>query len=155
MALEQSRKVLMVVIKMGIRLYKLLFEAIYWITIRELEVSVLPETDETSSLVVEVQKARESLSFETVHNLVNNNLIEYYLKSGDGDMAFWLDSFLEMVNLLLNIVHFQRTANWDGFMESIYKFLPYCFTMNRKNYSRNLSYYYLDMIDLKTRDNDA
>ena len=53
-------------VKMGIRLYKLLFEAIYWIKMRELEVFVLPENDQTSSLLVEVQTARESLTHETV-----------------------------------------------------------------------------------------
>ena len=67
-------------VKMGIRLYKLLFEAIYRIKMRELEVSVLPENDQTSSLLVEVQTAKENLTHETVKNLVNNNHVEYCFK---------------------------------------------------------------------------
>ena len=29
-----------------------------------------------------------------------------------GDMSFWMDMYLEMVNLMLNMVHFQRIGNW-------------------------------------------
>ena len=74
---------------------------------------------------------------------------------GKGDMAFWIDSFLDMVNLLLNVIHFQRTSIWDGYLEVIYQFLPYCFALNRNKYARNLSYFYLDMIDLENRNPDA
>ena len=70
-------------------------------------------------------------------------------------MVFWIDSFLDMVNLLLNIIRFQRTGNWDGYLETIYQFLPYCFSLNKNKYARNLSYLYLDMIDLEKRNPDA
>ena len=70
-------------------------------------------------------------------------------------MAMWMDSFLEMVDLLMNIIYCLRTGNWNGYLEAIYMFLPYCFSLNRQNYSRNLSYYYADMIDLKMRNPTA
>ena len=66
-------------------------------------------------------------------------------------MAVWFDSFLQMVDLLLNMIHFIRTGNWDGYLETIFEFLPYCFALNRHNYARNLSFYYIDMIALKRR----
>ena len=53
-----------------------------------------------------------------------------------------------MVNLLLNIFHFQRTNNWEEYINAIRKFLPYCFSCNRHSYTRNLSYYYIQMKDL-------
>ena len=56
-----------------------------------------------------------------------------------------------MVHLLLNVIHFQRTGNWDGYIETIYEFLPFCFALNRNRYARNLTYFYLDMLDLKNR----
>ena len=34
-------------------------------------------------------------------------------------------------------------------MEVLFKFLPYCFCLNRHNYARNLSYYYVHMRPLK------
>ena len=81
-------------VKMGIRLYKRPFEAISGIEIRELEVSILPESDPRSSLLVQVQRLRDSLRYETVYNLVNNNLIDCFSSSREGDRAFWLDYFL-------------------------------------------------------------
>ena len=65
-----------------------------------------------------------------------------------GDMAYWIDSFLKMVHLLLNVIHFQRCGNWDGLLETIFDFLPYCFGLNRNKYARNLSYFYLHMLQL-------
>ena len=58
-----------------------------------------------------------------------------------GGMAVWLDSFVDMIHLLLNIIHFQRTGNWNGYLETFYNFLPYCFALSRHNYVHNLSYY--------------
>ena len=34
------------------------------------------------------------------------------MPSSSGDMSFWMDMYLEMVNLMLNMVHFQRIGNW-------------------------------------------
>ena len=72
-----------------------------------------------------------------------------------GGMATRMDSFIEMVDLLLNMIHFQRTGNFEGFPETIHQFLPWCFGLNRHNYARNMSYYYVDMRDLKNRNPDA
>ena len=43
------------------------------------------------------------------------------------------------------MIHFQRTNNWKGYIEAIRKFLSYCFSCNRHNYARNLSYYYIQI----------
>ena len=143
-------------VKSGVRLYKLLFEALYRIKFRYLEkVAVIPENEQTSLFLTQIQETRGKLNFDEIQKLTNSPHIQYYQTFIEGDMAHWIDSFLEMVHLLLNIIHFQRTGNWDGFLESVYKFLPYCFSLNRKNYSRNLTYQYLDMLDLKRRNSDA
>ena len=31
-----------------------------------------------------------------------------------GTMSAWMDSLIDMVDLLLNVIHFQRTGNWGG-----------------------------------------
>ena len=66
-----------------------------------------------------------------------------------------MHSLIDMVNPLLNIIHFQRTGNWEGFLQTIDEFLPWCFALNRHNYARNMCYYYIDMLNLKTRNESA
>ena len=62
-------------------------------------------------------------------------------------MAIWL--FLSMIALLLNLIFFQRTGNWKGYLEAINTFLPWCFALNRHNYASNLSYFYVDMLNIE------
>ena len=61
----------------------------------------------------------------------------------------WIELYLEMVNLLLNVIKFQRTGNWNGFLQDIRNFLPFCFAMNRHIYARNLSYYFISRLNLQ------
>ena len=56
-----------------------------------------------------------------------------------------------MVDLLLNTILIIRIGDLSGYLEAIYEFLTYCFSLNRHNYSRNLLFFYIDMINLKTR----
>ena len=72
-----------------------------------------------------------------------------------GPMSTWMDSLIDMVDLLLNVIHFQRTGNWEGYLQALDEFLPWCFALNRHNYARNMSYYYVDMRDLQRRDPTA
>ena len=53
-----------------------------------------------------------------------------------GDMAMWFDSFLKMIDLLLNFIYFVQNRNWHGYLEAIYMFLSYCFFLNRQNYAK-------------------
>ena len=71
------------------------------------------------------------------------------LPNVEGDMSMWFDSLLQMVDLLMNMIHFIKTGNWDGYMEALFEFLPNCFALKRHNYARNLSFFYIDMTDLK------
>ena len=62
------------------------------------------------------------------------------------DYKGWLlDTYIEMVDMLLNFIHPLRIGNWKGYLEVTFDFLPYCFRLNRQNYARNLSYYYVPM----------
>ena len=45
-----------------------------------------------------------------------------------------------MVDLLLNMIVFQRTSNRNGKIQNVREFLPYCFAHNRHNYARTLSF---------------
>ena len=144
-------------VKTGIRLYKLLFEALYRIKIKTLEeASLASESSESKSFRATIQRVNDDSNFKDLDFLIQRHTsTKLFQRKGKGDVVFWIDSFLDMVNLLLNIIHFQRTGNWDGYLETIYQFLPYCFSLNRNKYARNLSYFYLDMIDLEKRNPDA
>ena len=76
------------------------------------------------------------------------------MPSSSGDMLFWMDMYLEMVNLMLNMVHFQRIGSWNGYLQALGEFLPYCFSLNRHNYARNLSYYRMQMLNLHNSNPD-
>ena len=66
------------------------------------------------------------------------------------DTSKWVQSFIDLIDILLNIVHLQRIGNWDGYLQAIRMFLPRCFALNRHNYARNLSYHYVNMCNLNT-----
>ena len=70
-------------------------------------------------------------------------------------MATFMNIYLDMVNMMLNLIHFQRIGNWEGYLEAIREFLPYCFSLNWHNYVRNLSYYYVHMLSLKKENLEA
>ena len=38
-----------------------------------------------------------------------------------GDLENFFENYLDIVNLLLNMIHFQRTNNWEGYIETIRK----------------------------------
>ena len=60
-----------------------------------------------------------------------------------------MDSLLSMIDLLLHLIFFQYTGSWKGYIEAIHTFLPWCFALNRHNYARNLSYFYVDMLNIE------
>ena len=64
-------------------------------------------------------------------------------------MAKWMDSLLSIIDLLLYLIFFQCTGNWKGYLEAIHTFLPWIFALNRHNYAKNLSYFYVDMLNIE------
>ena len=146
-------------VKLGLRLYKLLFEAFYRMKLQMLEKRcLLSESKESIKLKGVIEHSLNDFDYQVNHrpystdnfdNLVNHPTLTTILHiRTEGDMAFWIDSYLEMVHLLLNVIHFQRCGNWDGMLETMYDFLPYCFDLNRNKYARNLTFFYLDMLQL-------
>ena len=65
-----------------------------------------------------------------------------------GAIAACMDISFEMVNMLPNLLHFLCVLNWEGYLETIRDFLPYCFSLNWHDYARSLSYNYSHMSSL-------
>lgn len=166
-------------VKQGIRYYKIIFEALMRTKLEYLEANnsepnttkenAESEQETTSddhqnalagggkhgtSLEAAVARLRMQQTPDTLNSVLYHSELES-LPSMIGGMATWMDSLIDMVDMLLNTIHFQRTGNWEGFLEAIDQFLPWCFALNRHNYARNMSYYYVDMRNLKSRNPNA
>ena len=68
----------------------------------------------------------EGVCPEAVESIMNVVI----LPTLDGNMAKWIDSILSMTDLLLNLIFFQCTGNWKGYLQAIQTFLPWCFALN-------------------------
>ncbi len=63
--------------------------------------------------------------------------------------AFWL-SFLEMMDILFAFTRSVKLGNWELHLEATRRMIPWFFAYDRPNYSRFLTYYWMEMIQLPT-----
>lgn len=61
---------------------------------------------------------------------------------------FWI-GFLDMIELLFNLVYSTRSGNWNIYIESVRIALPWFFAYDRTNYSRYLTVYCQDLLSLE------
>ena len=140
-------------VKDGIRYYKILYEAFLRSKIEYIankEVDILKD----ESFEEAIPKACTKLTPGNNKELLAHPSMKS-LDDLEGTMSKWIESYIEMVNLLLNIIHFQRTGNWTGYLQAIHEFLPWCFALNRQNYAHDLSYHLVDMQNLETKSPQA
>ena len=133
-------------VKEGIEVHKKLFEALMRTKLDYLcanDVIVINET-----LATDLESLISNVNSVTVDK-VQQKVESTNLSITEGNMGKLMDTYLEMVNLMLNFIHFTRKGNWNGYLEAIYEFLPYCFRLNRHNYARDLSFYYNHMCSLE------
>ena len=80
--------------------------------------SVLPTVPEIPDICQsDIDSAFDKGFIEALPNLKEN-------------MALWIESLIEMINMLINTIHFQRGGNCTRFLEVICQVLPYCFNHN-------------------------
>ena len=106
--------------KYDIYLHKLSFEAI---ARRKTHHAV--KTDEVFSekiykVRILMQNVIEKITKQSFDELVQSEeFVE--LAQLKGDLENFFEHYLDIVNLLLNMIHFQRTNNWEGYIEKIRK----------------------------------
>ena len=67
---------------------------------------------------------------------------------GKGDLScFWM-SYIDMVELMLNLLRASREGNWKLHLQAIHDLIPWCFAYDNLNYARYLSAYYDEMSHL-------
>ena len=130
-------------VKQAIYLPKLVFEAIIRTKVKHFNYCSNFLIEDGRKLLGDFQKGVNS---ENLSNLLQQLKPIQFIP---GDMSFWMEIYLEIVDLLLNVIKFQLTGNWNGFLQTIRSFLTFCFVMNWYNYARNLSYCFICVLNLQ------
>ena len=61
--------------------------------------------------------------------------------------SFWM-SYVDMVELMLNMIRASREGNWPLHLASVRDMIPWCFAYDHLNYARYMPVYYGDMCSL-------
>ncbi|XP_066917320.1 uncharacterized protein [Clytia hemisphaerica] len=138
--------------KRAVRAYKILYEAFSRLllekfkkehpkTVKALYDSIGSKTIENYTDVVSSTEMQEEYS---------NKLVSFKESLSDkGDLPkFWL-TFLEMCELLFNIIFATRSGHWSLYLVSLRQALPWFFAYDRPNYSRYLTAHYQELTHLK------
>ena len=64
------------------------------------------------------------------------------------EMFAFREEYLAMVNILVQFIKAERTADWDLHLTTVVAMLPHFFEMDRQNYARWLPIYLADMNSL-------
>ena len=83
---------------------------------------------------------------------VANKFHQYleHMRSERGDLAsFWM-SYVDLVDVVLNLLPASREGNWPMHLGVIHDIIPWCFAYNRQNYARYLSHHYKEMSNLES-----
>ena len=140
-------------VKEGNLLHKRLFEALLRHKVAYIE-NQCPDESEDSVFTSLLDKLQTIITCETVDSMIHY-CSHKTLPTLNGAMAAFINIYLDMVNMLLEFLHFLRVGNWEGYLETTREFLPYCFSVNRHNKARSLSYYYIHMLSLKENNLEA
>ena len=87
-----------------------------------------------------------SPSFHQVANLFSE--FREHLRNDNGPLACFWSSYLEMVEIVLNLVRASHEGNWQMHLVAIDDMIPWCFSYDRIKYARYLSSYYAEMTHL-------
>ena len=68
-----------------------------------------------------------------------------YLGTSNGKLSsFWM-SYLDIIEILLNLLRASREGGWELHLSAIRKMIPWCFVHDNLNYARYLSAYVSEM----------
>ena len=93
-------------VKQAMYLHKLIFEAIIRTKVKYCNYCSNVLTEEGRKLLEDFPKC---VNFENLSNLLQQLKPIQFIP---GNMSSWI----EMVNLLLNVIKFRRTGNWNNFL---------------------------------------
>ena len=91
--------------KQAIYLHKLIFEAIIRTKVKHFNYYSNFLAEEGRKRFEDFQRC---VNFENLSNLLQQRKPIQFIP---GDMSYWIELYLDMVSLLLNVIKFQRTGN--------------------------------------------
>ena len=104
-------------------------------------------------LVSAIEDIRKEFTTEKFNRLLSMpdfleifNLYKEYCKEDNGPLKVFWNSYLEMVEVLINFVRATREGNWAMHLEGIKEMLPWFFAYNHTNYARYLPVYLAHMM---------
>ena len=78
-----------------------------------------------------------------------------FLRSSNGNLsAFWM-SYIDMVNIMFNLIRGSREGNWKLHLTAIQSLVAWCFSYDNLNYARYLSIYFAQMSRLELEHPDV
>ena len=92
----------------------------------------------------------EIMEKDTFKNF-NKDYIDFIdtIKDSGGELAVYWLSFIEMTQILLNIIFATRSGNWELLIESLRDVVPYAFAYDNINYARYLTTMLGEMLQLE------
>ena len=147
----------------AVRFHKLMYEALIrvaykgfveWLDINRPEDAT--SLDDIQPLLNDLCTNTCSETFKCVLNdRTCQKVLEYFreytrhLKESNGPLSkFWMQ-YVEMVEIMLGLLWADREGNWYLHLACIRRMIPWCFAMDRINYSRYLSVYFNQMTHLE------
>ncbi|KAG1701312.1 Threonine aspartase 1 [Nymphon striatum] len=146
----------------AVRFHKLLYEALLRLAWKEFLAVLDQQSDYNKGQIEEmnekIMELCEHLNQNTFTDILHDRLFETVaqqfgdflnnLRQGNGTLAaFWM-SYIDMVELMLKLLRASREGNWKLHLTSIHEMIPWCFSYDNINYARYLSAYYAEMTNL-------
>ena len=109
--------------------------------------------DNSMILVSVIEGIRKEFSTEKFNRLLSMldflaifDVYKEYCKEDNGPLKVFWNSYLEMVEVLMNFVRATREGNWDLDLDCIKVMLPWFFAYDHTNYARYLPVYLAQMM---------
>ncbi|KAK3735047.1 hypothetical protein QZH41_001743 [Actinostola sp. cb2023] len=146
----------------AIRFHKLMYEALQRLVWEGFQtwIDKFPEKKEfLQDVVISLkplyndvcQKEHEKvLSSEMFSEFITlyDTYLEYLRKSNGKLCSFWM-SYIDIVEIMLNLVRASREGHWELHLSAVKQMIPWCFAYNNLNYARYMSAYLSEMSHLK------
>ena len=138
----------------AVRLHKLTYEALMRLLLKEFESSVELSTPldlEQLKLDPNQEEFARVLHSDNFREWENQftAFVQGIQKSGTDLARFWL-TYLDLCELLLNLIYATRTGKWDLYLVCIEEVINWAFAYDRQNYARYLIPFLNDMRSLST-----
>ncbi|KAK3713975.1 hypothetical protein QZH41_005644 [Actinostola sp. cb2023] len=101
----------------------------------------------------EYEKAMQSPLYFCITELFSVYLD--YLRCDNGNLSgFWM-TYVDMVEIMLNLIRASREGNWTLHLSAVRAMIPWCFAYNNLNYARYLTAYLSQMSHLEQEHPDV